>query len=446
MSDIALVAGHDGAPIACRGSRVFAVDEFIAAADLLARALPPAGFALLLCEDRVSFATAFCALAMRGTTALLPPSHAPHALASIVATRRPGFALVDRVGIVSGLMEVAVDADCTPPPSTTTIPAIDAGHVAAIVYTSGTTGEPQPHEKTWRSLTEGAAGLRARIAFARGDAIIGAVPAQHMWGLEATVMLALQGGGAIDAATPLLPHEIVRRLAQFSARRWLVLTPLHARSIVRSDAQLPALAGTLSATAALDAETARSIERLTSAPAIEIYGSSETGVIATRHPACESNFDPLAGITLDATQDNFVVSGAHVKSVTLNDRIRVNEDGSFALLGRDSDLVKVGGKRASLAMLNAALRSIAGVVDAECVVRDYGALSVRVAAIVVAPGVTREAIVAALRDRIDPVFLPRPLYLVDALPRNAIGKIAADALTQTLHELEDSERLDSRAT
>jgi acyl-coenzyme A synthetase/AMP-(fatty) acid ligase len=47
----------------------------------------------------------------------------------------------------------------------------------------------------------------------------------------------------------------------------------------------------------------------------------------------------------------------------------------------------------------------------------------RLAAFVVAPGLTSEFILAALRQRIDPAFLPRPLCLVDALPRNATGKL-----------------------
>ena len=58
----------------------------------------------------------------------------------------------------------------------------------------------------------------------------------------------------------------------------------------------------------------------------------------------------------------------------------------------------------------------------------------RLTAFVVAPGKTREEIIQALRPRIDPVFLPRPLRLVAALPRNATGKLPRGHLIQLLRE------------
>jgi len=53
---------------------------------------------------------------------------------------------------------------------------------------------------------------------------------------------------------------------------------------------------------------------------------------------------------------------------------------------------------------------------------------IRLMAFVVAPGITRDALLAALRARIDAVFLPRPLLFLDALPRNATGKLPREAL------------------
>jgi acyl-coenzyme A synthetase/AMP-(fatty) acid ligase len=52
----------------------------------------------------------------------------------------------------------------------------------------------------------------------------------------------------------------------------------------------------------------------------------------------------------------------------------------------------------------------------------------RLMAFAVAPGLTPEAIVAALRRQIDPAFLPRPLVLLDRLPRNSLGKLPREAL------------------
>ena len=98
-------------------------------------------------------------------------------------------------------------------------------------------------------------------------------------------------------------------------------------------------------------------------------------------------------------------------------------------------MVNVAGKRTSLAHLNAQLAGIPGVVegcfiqpDDEAVARD-GTVQ-RLAALVVAPTLGPSEVLAALRQRIDPVFLPRPLLRVDAMPRNPTGKLVrSDIMT-----------------
>ena len=59
----------------------------------------------------------------------------------------------------------------------------------------------------------------------------------------------------------------------------------------------------------------------------------------------------------------------------------------------------------------------------------------RLMAYVVAPGLTSEVLMNALRQRVDPAFLPRPLHFVDALPRNATGKLPLQALDELGTEL-----------
>jgi len=56
----------------------------------------------------------------------------------------------------------------------------------------------------------------------------------------------------------------------------------------------------------------------------------------------------------------------------------------------------------------------------------------RLAACVVAPGLEASALLAALRRHVDPVFLPRPLLMVDELPRNRTGKLPREALQNLL--------------
>ena len=424
----AVVGMHEGRALDARG--------FVAAAHALAQRLPGGGCGLLLCDDRVAFAVGFAAMLMRRSTALLPPSHAANAIDRITRARAPSFVLVDRPAGKAAVPEILVQPWARVAAIDDGCPSIDDDHVAAIVYTSGTTGDPQPHAKTWSSLVRGAEGLRERIGLRPGDAIAGAVPAQHMWGLEATVMLPLQGGGIVHGGVPLLPHDIVAALADLPGRRWLVLTPLHIKGCLQAEAQLPPLAGVLTATSPLDRGVAQRFERETQAPTIEIYGSTETGVIGTRRPALESAFTPLHGLSVETHADGLLLRGAQLDGDTyLRDRAVVGHDGTFMLTGRDADLVKVGGKRASLAMLNHELLAIEGVVDGAFVVLDAGALTPRLAALVVAPDVDAANILAALRERVDAVFLPRPLHRVDAMPRNALGKAPMEALRKRVAEL-----------
>ena len=439
MSTAPLIDGYaPGALLGLHADGAWTAAEFLGRVGALASRLPGSaagGFGLLLCEDRLGFALGLAASLWRRATVLLPPSHAPGALADLVRARRPRFALVDREGTIEGVEEIVVWPAIEAGEAVSDIPTVSLDHVAAIVYTSGTTGEPQPHAKTWGSLVRGAAALRTRIGFARGDSLVGAVPPQHMWGLEASVMLPLQSGGSIHPATPLLPQDIAAALRALEAPRWLVLTPLHARGCVQAGTDFPALAGVLSATAPLDQGLAAAFERLGRAPLIEIYGSSETGAIATRRPAVDERFTPLDGITMVAADNGFVVQGGHVDDpVAMRDQVAIDADHGFAWIGRDTDLVKVAGKRGSLAMLNRALRDIAGVHDGEFVVTAQGGMAQRLAALVVAPGLDRGAILNALRMRVDPVFLPRPLCFVAALPRDALGKVSAEALRRLVAE------------
>src|SRR5690606_33577657 len=102
----------------------------------------------------------------------------------------------------------------------------------------------------------------------------------------------------------------------------------------------------------------------------------------------------------------------------------------FALRGRNADLLEIAGKRASLADLTQRVLALPGVLDAVVFQSDQAdACGVqRIAALVVAPQRSEADLLAELRRAIDPVFLPRPLRRLDALPRNETGKISRAAL------------------
>ncbi len=175
---------------------------------------------------------------------------------------------------------------------------------------------------------------------------------------------------------------------------------------------------------------------------MEIYGSTETGLIATRRPVQSAEWRLLPGIELAEKNGTVHACGGHVETWTaLNDVIEIVAGGKFLLHGRIEDLVNIAGKRHSLASLNHLLNAIPGVVDGTFFMPDETGHDqiTRLAACVVAPGMATAQLLAALREHIDPVFLPRPLLFVDALPRNATGKLPRAAL-QALFQMHSSAR------
>jgi acyl-coenzyme A synthetase/AMP-(fatty) acid ligase len=168
---------------------------------------------------------------------------------------------------------------------------------------------------------------------------------------------------------------------------------------------------------------------------LEIYGCSEAGTLAHRRPTRDETWQlfPGFGLTVrDAVAS--VCGGLLPQPVVLADRLELGDDGTFRLLGRQGDLVKVAGKRASLADLTARLLSIPGVEDG--VIVEPSALGAgdgdRLCAFVVAPGLSAEAIRRHLTEMIDPAFLPRPLKVVAQLPRSQTGKLTRETLQALL--------------
>ena len=168
---------------------------------------------------------------------------------------------------------------------------IDPEHLALVPFTSGSTGRSQPHPKLWRTLAAGAqlnaAALRQFINVPADTSLslVATVPAHHMYGLELSVLLPLFANMSVHGERPLFPADVAAALAQPARPRVLVSTPLHLRALADSGVVFPEIDLITSATAPLDQELARRVEARLQAPLLEIFGSTETGVIATRRTA-----------------------------------------------------------------------------------------------------------------------------------------------------------------
>jgi acyl-coenzyme A synthetase/AMP-(fatty) acid ligase len=182
-------------------------------------------------------------------------------------------------------------------------------------------------------------------------------------------------------------------------------------------------------------ELARVAEDLFAAPVQEVFGSTETCVIAHRRTAGEELWTLYPGVSLHPQPDGAQVDAPQLEQpVVLADLIELAGDTHFRLCGRNADLLEIAGKRASLGDLTRRLLAVPGVCDGTVFQLDEpdrrGVR--RIAALAVAPGLTAAHILDALRAGVDPVFLPRPLKLVDALPRSETGKLPRTALLEML--------------
>lgn len=426
--DESVLWGAPGGPIA--------QSRFLGACMALSRQLPGGRYAVNLCEDRGLFLHAFAAVVARGQTNLLPPSRVPGVVREAAGMFADAYLVCDAPFPDIGVPQFVVRRDdVDAPPWQGRVPEIPGGHVAAIAFTSGSTGGPQPHVKSWRSLAL-TAGLCAERFLGGGHHrmnIVATVPPQHMYGLELSVMLALAGGCATHAARPFFPADVRAALESVPRPRLLVTTPVHLRSLVSSGLSFPALDLIISATAPLAADLAQRAEAAFATRVHEIYGCTEAGSMCTRRTLDGERWHPYTGLRMRQHDGMTHVTAPHLDTtVATPDLVETHDDGSITLLGRAGDMIKVAGKRASLSQLTGKLLAIPGVEDGAVFLPAAGTADPRPAAVVVAPGLTEHQILDALAQEVDPVFLPRPLRRVDRLPRNATGKLPRDALLALL--------------
>jgi len=425
--------------IAWRAAGAVTLRQFLAEVGQLAARFPAGSHLLNMCSDRYRFSVGLAAAIVAGKVSLLPPAHTPEVVRQMKVFAPDVFCLTDRDLDTEDLPQLKYPVMGVGQPDEFAIPQIAAGQRIAVLFTSGSTGIPQPHPKTWRALVGSvqAGALRLGLLHNHPCTLIGTVPPQHMYGLESTVLMAWQSGNALSQAQPFYPADICRALAAVPTPRVLVSSPVHLRALLDAGLALPEIARVVSATAPLSAQLAQDVEARCNAPLMEIYGSTETGMIATRNPTQGAEWQLLPGIKLVAEGDCMRACGGHVETpIAMNDIIEPLTAERFLLHGRMSDLVNIAGKRHSLASLNHLLNALPGVVDGAFYMPDEAGHDhvTRLAACVVAPGMAAADLLAALREHIDPVFLPRPLLFVDELPRNRTGKLpraALQALLQT---------------
>ena len=429
---------------------------------------------LCVAGDRYHFTVALLAAWQRGHRVALPPNAQPELLREMADD--PAISLVihdtdEMAGLdLRPLLAEQSRATWAEPLELSPLPA---RRPLVTVWTSGSTGEHQRHCKTAGQLFAEALILAEHFGLAGAELggegagrvrVVGTVPSHHIYGLLFTVLVPLVSGGSFSRETPL--HAGVVRATLIDTRAdVLVSVPAHLRALKILDVgQLPPLVRVFSSGAPLPPDTAKSMRVRFGLSVTEVLGSTETGGIASRvsgpelssrpgdradvesvddEAGPEADLDrlwtplPHVRIDVDAEDDAENIGRLIVDSPFLPpdeprpwptaDRIEIVdhvEGRRFRHLGRIDGVVKIGGKRVSLAEIERRLLEIPGVEDAAAWVLEVGGARGReTVAMVVAPGLSPEFLRAELRRWLDPVVIPRRLRLVDSLPREANGKL-----------------------
>lgn len=436
-----LITHSSKQPIAYRSGVAISAAQYLADVAHCSKELPPSQFVLLACEDRYAFAVGFGAAMVRQQSCLLPSTHTVELIENLANTYEGLYCLTDERNCSVQLKQTNLRAwlQQPVPKAFKEAPLISPDHVAAYVFTSGSTGLPVAHKKTWGRLVANVKSEGERLGIVAGTnyTIVGTVPPQHMYGFESTVLIAFQNKCAFDASKPFYPADIERVLTNTPRPRALVTTPFHLRALVAEVEKTISMDLLVCATAPLSVDLATQAERKTGASLLEIYGSTETGQLATRRTAVTAEWVTFKGIEIHQDGDKSFANGNQVEGIVeINDVLELKSPCEFILHGRTADMVNVAGKSTTLNYLNHQLLSIPGVQDGAFFVSDNETEGVgstaRLGAVVVTQQHNVESLQLALRRKIAPVFLPRPLKLVSALPRNTTGKLPREVLLELI--------------
>lgn len=431
--------------LAHRDDGAVSVQQFIDEVRGLAETLPARPHAINLCRDRYRFSRAFAAAVVAGQTNLLPTNRLAATVSDLLERYPDAYVLSDEDE--DRHWPHAFDARFAPGngPSGSAVPHIPGEQLAAIVFTSGSTGRSKAIGKPWHTFCRSSLINAAEMGLAGNGTrhLLATVPPQHMYGLETSVLIPLMAPVAASSRQPFMPADIAAALERLPAPRVLISTPAHLRALADPELTLPRLAAVWSATGPLDPSIAARIEDLHDTGVHEVYGCSEVGSMARRETVRDDVWTVYSGFTLTTEGGQTHVSAAHLPlSETLQDLLEHVGPGRFRVIGRVEDLINVAGKRASLADLNHSLLRIDGVEDGiifEPPARPDTATS-RLAALVVAPGLDADSIRSALRREVDEAFLPRPVRMVSNLPRAETGKLPRDAVLAMFEATQEQAR------
>ena len=359
-----------------------------------------------------------------------------------------------------------------------------ADDLAAIVYTSGTTGRSKGAMLSHGNLLSNAQVLQRYWDWREGDVLIHALPIFHVHGLFVAVHGALLNGSPMLWLAKFEPRAVIARLARASV--FMGVPTLYTRLLAEPGLTRAACARMrlfISGSAPLLKETFDAFRERSGHTILERYGMSET-VMLTSNPCREEDGAPgvwraggtvgrpLPGVGVrivgdaDAPLAAGEIGAVQVRGPSVftgywrmaektrqeftddgwfrtGDVGRFDRHGYLTIVGRSKDLVISGGYNVYPAEIEGLINEMPGVSESAVVGVAHPDFGEAVVAVVVRrPGETidAEALIATLKNRIAHFKVPKRVFVVDGLPRNAMGKVQKNLLRDEHRALFESPR------
>jgi fatty acid CoA ligase FadD36 len=342
----------------------------------------------------------------------------------------------------------------------------DPSATALVLYTSGTTGPPKGVVHSRRALAAGLDALADAWRWTPDDVLVHGLPLFHVHGLILGVL------GALRVGSPLI-HTVRPRPENYAAAAHaggtlFFAVPTIWSRIGQDPASAEALRGArllVSGSAALPVSDAERLRALTGQAPVERYGMTETLITLAMRAEGERRVGwvgtPLAGVRTclrgergePVPADGQTVGELHVRGATLfegylgrpeataacwtddgwfrtGDAAVVDPEGWHRIVGRQSvDIIKTGGYKVGAGEVEAVLLSYPGVAEAAVVGAPDADLGQRIVAYLVGdPGLNPAAIIEFVASQLSAHKRPREVRVVEALPRNAMGKVQKKVL------------------
>jgi acyl-coenzyme A synthetase/AMP-(fatty) acid ligase len=316
-------------------------------------------------------------------------------------------------------------------------------HPSVLFFTSGTSGYPIGVVKSESQLMNECRVHCEWLMHYNFEQCVVSVPFFHIYGYLFGLAIPLSMGLDVVTKEDFLPHEILKLS---KAKRTLCITnPVFIRAMVRLNGEINLKDSLfICSSGPLESSEAKKFEEKYSTRLVQLYGSSETGGIAIRHGG-EELWRPLDGVSISENDGKLCVSSPFLSTHLFDEKFEPIDDpfettdiveiqeNRFKIIGRASELVKIGGKRLSMIEIESFLESMEGVDEALGFVEYHPDLlrGETLTLYLVGDGskIEKTVLKKRLHDQFGGIHIESKIIMVDGLPKTALGKKIRQKMT-----------------